>query len=179
MKKTLSAVMLFVLGALVMVVFQQVGQTAPALTALDYVEIEQLYARYAFGNDTDAGNGDMWAQVFTEDGVFDVTNPTGDTLPLRGYEELKAFAESRDENNPLKTPVHYTTNILIEPTAEGARGAAYFLLPSDAEEDGQRPAIIAKGVYHDQLVKTPEGWRIKNRTFTWGGFGDDLLQALE
>ena len=120
MKKKLMAVMLFVLGALAMVVFRQVGQTAPALTALDYEEIRQLYARYAVAADSGSGDGEMFARVFTEDGVFN---------DQRGYEELKAFSKrltkSRDENGIANTPTHYVTNILIEPTPEGAMGMAY------------------------------------------------------
>ena len=169
-------VMLFVLGALAMVVFQQIGQTAPALTALDYAEIEQLYTRYAFAVDTGADDGGMWAETFTEDGVFGEPDPSRPEYPLQGYEELKAFANT----NPALTPRHYTTNILIEPTPEGAMGSAYVIIVTDAEEeDGQRPAIRAKAVYHDQLVKTAEGWRFKKRTGAWGAFPDDLLQALD
>ena len=172
MKKKLMAVMMFVLGALVMVVFQQIGQTAPALTALDYAEIDQLYARYAFAADT--GEAEMLARVFTEDGVFDVTNALsgeplapGQWVPVQGYEQLKVSRRAAAAN-PLKTPRHYTTNILIEPTAEGAMGAAYTF-------DGSSERT---GTYDDQLVKTPEGWRFKKRTATFGTFSDELLQAL-
>ena len=179
MHKRFMAVTMFVLGALAMVVFQQVGQTAPALTALDYAEIDQLYARYAVAADTDIDDGDMYARVFTEDGVFDVTNPQNAEWPvggIGGHEQLKAFAKLQEsfrvENDIVNTPSHYLTNLLIEPTAEGAMGVAYHL--GFAVED-----TPDRAVYHDQLVKTPEGWRFKKRTVTWGGFGDDLLQALE
>ena len=176
MKKKLSAVMLFVLGALAMVVFQQVGQTAPALTALDYEEIRQLYARYAVAADTGADDGAMWADTFTEDGAFDVTNPTsGGSYPFEGYEQLKAYANRletlRAENGIDDTPTHYVTNLLLEPTAEGAIGVAYNV--------GWVLEDRGTGVYHDQLVKTLKGWRFKSRTFTNGTFSDELLQALE
>ena len=179
MKKKLSAVMLFVLGALAMVVFQQVGQTQPALTALDYAEIDQLYARYNVTWDAAlGGDGDMFARLFTEDGV---SGNTDFDSAFVGYEELKTNA-----NKTRLSPIHYTTSILIEPTTEGAMGMAYFLLVGADEEQplnertGQPyPKVTTKGVYHDQLVKTPEGWRFKERMITFGDFSDELLQELE
>ena len=166
MSKKLTAVIVVCVVALVMGVLQQVARTAPALTALDYAEIHQLYARYAVGVDTMANDGEMFARVFTEDGVFN---------SHRGYEQLKAFANAlkkrRAENGlDSTTPIHYLGNILLEPTAEGAMGVAYHL--------GMAGDTPDKGVYHDQLVKTPEGWRFKKRMFTPGAFGDELLQAL-
>ena len=69
-------------------------------------------------------------RTFTDDGVFDVTNAhNGDFTPVQGYEELKASRRAADAN-PVKTPRHYTTNFLIEPTAEGAMGAVYAFDPS-------------------------------------------------
>ena len=162
MHKRFMGVVLFVLGVLATVVFQQVGQTAPALTALDYAEIDQLYARYAVT--FDIGNNDLFRQTFTEDGVFVTTNPdSGDPVPIEVW-----AAEPPEEPNAVRTPLHYTTNILIKPTAEGATGVAYLR--------GGRTGRT--GVYYDQLVKTPEGWRFKKRTFTWERFGDELLQAF-
>src|SRR5262249_23854942 len=43
---------------------------AGTLTASDYLEIQQLVSHYPFGLDTGAGQGDLWADVFTRDGVF-------------------------------------------------------------------------------------------------------------
>src|SRR5439155_2473619 len=53
-------------------------QTVPAqqkpnvstLTAGDYVEIQQLVARYAYAVDTHADNGYAYADLFAPDGVF-------------------------------------------------------------------------------------------------------------
>ena len=99
---------------------------------------------------------------------LDVTNsPNEDFTPVQGYEALKASRREAGAN-PLKTPRHYTTNILIEPTAEGAMGAVYVFDPSSGRT----------GIYDDQLVKTPEGWRFEKRAATFGTFSDELLQTL-
>ena len=175
MKKTLSAVMLFVLGAVAMVVSQQVGQTPPALTALDYAEIQQLYTRYNFATDSKADDGEMWVRTFTEDGVFDGTNPVSAyPYPVEGHEELKAYTTRNlapGDTSP-RFPAHFTTNILIEPRTEGAMGAAHIVWMG---EDG----VLGRGSYHDELVKTLEGWRFKQRLNTIGAFTDELIQALE
>ena len=159
-------------AALVMVASQLVARTAPVLTALDYAEIQQLYSRYAFGHDTTADDGGMYARTFTEDGVFDFTNPTSDEwVPVEGHEQLKMFAKGFGAG--LDAPYHHAMNILIEPTAEGVMGAAYVITVGKAED-----GIRVKGTFHDELVRTPDGWRFKKRTFTYGGIGDELLQAL-
>ena len=178
MSKRLVGVAGICLGVFVSLMWQQVGQTAPALTALDYEEIRQLYARYNVTWDAALGDdGDMWARTFTEDGVMGSTN-SGEP-PKVGYEELKAHA-----NKTRRNPVHYTTSVLIEPTAEGAMGMTYLLLVLDDADKplnqmGQLfPRVATKGVYHDQLVKTPEGWRFKKRMVTFGTFSEELRQAL-
>ena len=127
-KKTVGVVVIGVV-VLGMVVSQQIGRTAPALTALDYAEIQQLYARYAFAGDMPTDDGDMYARTYTNDGVF-----SSPAVRYEGYEELKAAVEALD----IHTPRHYTTNILIEPTAEGAMGAAYLLIVADAEDDSRQ-----------------------------------------
>ena len=55
-----------------------------SLTALDYAEIQQLYSRYAIG--VDSGNADMFANVFTADGTFEL--PGGKTIQGRKNVEL-------------------------------------------------------------------------------------------
>ena len=44
--------------------------TGGTLTAADYVEIQQLVARYAYAVDTHADNGYAYADLFAPDGVF-------------------------------------------------------------------------------------------------------------
>ena len=173
MNKKAVGIAVMSLVALAPFVWQQVGQTAPALTALDYAEINQLYARNAFSADWDHDDGDMWASTFTEDGVLDITNPRPGWVTVQGHEALKTWWGS--DNAIHKTPRHFTTNILTEPTPEGAMGTASAIIVGGAE-DGQRPFIRAKWSYHDQLVKTPDGWRFKKRMLTRGKFSDELLQ---
>ena len=44
--------------------------TVSPLTPLDYIEIRQLVARYAYAVDTGADNGYVYASLFAPDGAF-------------------------------------------------------------------------------------------------------------
>src|SRR5215471_6093140 len=89
---------------------------AAALTPLDYVEIQQLVARYPFAVDTGGNNGYDYADLFTSDGEF--TRPYS-----KGREQLAALPRA-GTLGPANT-VHYITNHVIEPTADGAIGREY------------------------------------------------------
>ena len=54
---------------------------------------------------------------------------------------------------------HITTDIVITPTAEGAKGACYLLLFNAKTA----PATLTEAaIYDDTIVKTPAGWRFTN-----------------
>jgi hypothetical protein len=57
---------------------------------------------------------------------------------------------------------HFLTNVVIEPTAEGASGKQY-LAVIDIGENGKPSSIFLGGRYEDTYVKTPQGWRFKTR----------------
>ena len=125
------------------------------LTPQDYAEIRELYSRFAWGIDTGADNGMAYARTFTPDGEFRYGNNT-----FVGREKLAELIRSSTWGDGA--PHHFTTNILIEPSPEGARGRAYVLMIGSSEEPNQ-PPTIGTGTYEDILVKTSEGWRIKQR----------------
>src|SRR5215467_3406989 len=87
------------------------------LTAMDYLEIQQLVARYPYALDTHADNGYMYADLFAPDGTF------GNT---KGREALAAVARNNqpEKSGPAATR-HFLTNVIITPTAEGAIGRQY------------------------------------------------------
>lgn len=124
------------------------------LTAADYIEIQQLVARYGYAVDTHADNGYAYADLFTPDGVFGKT---------RGREALAELARAtqKERAGPSFTR-HYLTNAIIYPTPEGARGSQY-LMALDVSEGGKPSSIVHGGRYEDEYVKTPAGWRFKSR----------------
>jgi hypothetical protein len=118
------------------------------LTAQDYAEIQQLYARY--NHAIDAGDAEAYAATFTEDGVFNTNN---------GREALLTFVRNYAKNGGTNRR-HWNTNLLIMPTPQGANGSVYLFL---LDVTTRPPSIGATIKYEDELVKTPQGWRFKKR----------------
>jgi hypothetical protein len=125
------------------------------LTAEDYIEIQQLVARYPYALDQNADQGLSYANLFTTDAVF--RQPR-----TEGRQNLATMA-SRAPHGPRYTR-HFLANHVIEATPEGATGKQY-LVAVDIGEMGQPSSIYLGGHYDDVYAKTPEGWRFKTRTF--------------
>ena len=133
----------FVAGLVVGLVFAgavYAQQSKTKLTADDYAEIQQLYARYAWSVDTHDKNGATYATMFVPDGEFFLNGER----QAAGSQKLAEMMAGKPGS-----PSHVTTNIMIQPTPDGARGFAYL--------------GVSGGTYEDVLVKTREGWRFKQR----------------
>jgi hypothetical protein len=92
------------------------SKPAPALTAMDYVQIRQLVSHYAYALDTGGNNGYDFADLFTADGEFIDPN-------AKGREQLAACGR-----NPIMGPlnvIHYAMGLVLEATPEGAIGRQY------------------------------------------------------
>jgi hypothetical protein len=119
-----------------------------ALTAQDFVEIQQLYAKYNWT--LDAGDAEGYASTFTADGVFNNNV---------GHDAIVKFAETFHAGLGAHVR-HWNTNLMILPTPEGAHGQVYLVLVDFAN----KPAtIVTSASYSDDLVKTAQGWRFKKR----------------
>jgi hypothetical protein len=118
-----------------------------ALTAMDYIEIHQLYARYALA--LDLGDGAARATTFTTGGYY-ANLPSGHR-PV--YVDQLVERTNANGNSGER---HLVNNIIITPTEEGADGFAHLTMIS---RDGKAHT----GFYNDKLVRTPEGWRFVGR----------------
>jgi hypothetical protein len=123
---------------------------AAELTTQDYVEIQQLYARY--NHAIDSGDAEGWAATFTPDGVFNQRFSGRDGL----LEFMKQWKEKMNGANRR----HWNSNLLITPAADGASGKVMLML---LDAGTKPPSIIMTGQYTDALVKTANGWRFKSR----------------
>jgi hypothetical protein len=135
------------------------------LTALDYIEIQQLVAKYARAIDTCSNNGYDYADLFTPDGAFIPSFEGKPLAPIQGREKLAAV--SGGGSNGCKNVGwivqgvrHLYVNHIITPTAEGATGTVDMLMIGLG---GDPNKIEYDGYYEDTYVKTAKGWRFKQR----------------
>jgi hypothetical protein len=145
------------------------AQKPMKLTAEDYIEIQQLSAKYSFAIDTCTNNGLDYANLYTEDGEFGVSQEWGKPpgrIFAKGREALaKAAGGSPTGCVDPKTTLgygitHMIMDHVITPTATGAVGRCKLL----AVGVGNNPLNIEQqGGYEDIYVKTKEGWRFKQR----------------
>jgi hypothetical protein len=146
------------------------AQTPPAksgarpmqLTALDYIEIEQLTRKYAWAIDTCSNDGFDYADLYTPDGTF-IDGQTG--RRWHGREELAEAAGGNGRGCPFpKMPLtHLILNLVIEPTADGATGKSYLIYPGRNGQYADEKHHGHDGGYQDIFVKTAGGWRFKER----------------
>jgi 3-phenylpropionate/cinnamic acid dioxygenase small subunit len=124
-----------------------------SLSMEDRAELHDLYARYCFT--FDRGEADAWADTFTPDGRFLLPKPP----EIVGTDELRAFAENREQEKPGMK--HLMNNILVEDTPDGASGEAYFLVFRIGPDELFRLRVF--GHYEDTFVKEDGAWKIATR----------------
>jgi hypothetical protein len=136
----------------------------------DRLEIQELLIRYSHGVDTHDWDG--WESVFTEDAVIDYTEMGG---PRGSVKETRAFLES---TMPMfSSTQHMLGNTVLEIDGDQARARTICHNPMVLDRDGQ-PHIFVCGLwYRDLLVRTPDGWRIKDR-YEERSFIDNLPPGL-
>ena len=127
------------------------------MSAADHVAIKQLYLLNNVALDSVAEGGRRFAGTFTADGVL-----INGTTRAAGAEALASVAAAHTPG--LR---RWISNIWAEPSKGGATGRAYgFRLALKGEPGAAENQLREMVVYEDQLVKTAQGWRIKERRVT-------------
>jgi hypothetical protein len=129
-----------------------------ALQAMaDRLEIEDVLTRYAWAIDSREFDG--LDDVFTPDAFVDYTSAGG----IKGkYPEVKAWLASVLPHFPAYQ--HLVTNKDIRVDGDRATSRSGFYNPmGQSAEDGGMTFFFVGGEYHDELVRTPNGWRIEER----------------
>ncbi len=132
------------------IMFAGVCAAAGGLSAQDYYEIQQLYARYNIA--IDGGDAEGWAATFTPDGVFNT---------FVGHDALVGFVKTWREKLNGGTRKHWNNNLLLTGNSKEASGSVYLIL---VDFSTKPPSIVATASYTDRLVKTKDGWRFTKRT---------------
>jgi hypothetical protein len=142
------------------------AQKPTKLTALDYIEIQQLVAKYARAIDTCSNNGYDYADLYTADGIF-LPMVNGKSITgIQGREKLAEVSGGGSKGCKnvgwIKQGVHHIyVNHIITPTPEGATGTVDMMMIGLG---GDPNKIESDGYYEDTYVKTAQGWRFKQRT---------------
>ncbi len=144
------------MAAFVTVGAQQTGIAGASLTALDYIEIQNLVAKYPYALDTGADNGYMYADLFAPDGVFG---------RAQGREAIAAVARGHFKEQGPNYARHFQANAIIEPTPGGGATGKQYIANIYFGENGKPTVVGTGGHYEDVYVKTPNGWRFKSRKY--------------
>jgi 3-phenylpropionate/cinnamic acid dioxygenase small subunit len=115
----------------------------------DRLALHELAALY--GDTIDNRDWDGLGRVFTDDMVY--ANPTMPGRDLVGLPLLKTFMSRA--RHPL---THLISNVRVDEEEDGPVVHSRVLLLRD---DGTAQA----GEYHDRVVRTDDGWRIRHRTY--------------
>jgi uncharacterized protein (TIGR02246 family) len=129
---------------------------------VDRARIRELTARY--NRCFDDGDPEGFAATFTEDGAMEIDGgPT-----TRGREALAEMVR--------RTPygiVHVTVDAIVEVDGDRAVQDVTLLVvnrPSaDTPPEKRRSRLQRTGRYHDELVRTPDGWRFQHRIASLDG----------
>jgi hypothetical protein len=130
----------------------------------DILAIQQQIAglSYTF----DSGDAEGFAKIFTIDGLWEYY-PTGATQPalrLEGNDALRDYCLNRVSERSKSGIIsyHHQSGIFFdELTTDSAKVRTMLIITTHAP--GKNPQIFMTGTYEDLWVKTPDGWRIKNR----------------
>lgn len=143
------------------------AQTAATLTALDYVQIQQLVNRLNFALDYCGNGGRAFADLFVDGGRYIIDRGDNQPIVRDTRDALIALAggpscESR-RTPPSSYILHLAESLVIEATADGARGTSYAFYPSNAGKYLNAETAGQLGLYHDEFVRTAAGWRMRTR----------------
>ena len=122
--------------------------------SLEFVEIQQLLARYSRSLDT--RDWELYRSVFTEDAFIDYAASGGTTGQRDQVVEwlistLGTFTWSG---------MHYITNVEADVTGDSAQVRAAVFNPM--QFPGMTGLTYFGGYYHHDMVRTPDGWRSRN-----------------
>lgn len=127
--------------------------------------LELLDLEGAYGRTYDAKEGQAWAALFVEDGVYQGRRLDG--MPaqnfIRGRESLARFCAGE----PL-SGIHMMHAPQITLHGDEAMGRIHFQFQaSGVDEHGRLQSRAVTGYYDVAYARTVEGWRIKRRVTTY------------
>ena len=130
------------------------------LSAEDYLEIMQMQHQYA--RDVDPGSVRNGAWKFSEDARA-VIGPSAPLTKPADFENFFGTFVAPDGQAKRGGARHFNTTPVIIGLPDGTARGSVMMLSVAIKEEGGKPTLEGMGTYEDIYVKTPEGWRIKER----------------
>ena len=123
----------------------------------DRIEIHDVLVRYTAA--IDQKNWALLDRCFTADAHLDYTSAGG----IAGdYPKVRAWLEKALA--PFPVTAHYVTNSQVELQGDEARARTAVLNPMQYRNpDGSMHHFTVGAYYNDRLVRTGDGWRIRER----------------
>lgn len=123
----------------------------------DRIEIQDVLTEYCYA--VDSRNWDAYRGAFTTDAVIDDTKTGG---IKSGVEDHIAYMKKALSKILLSQ--HAISTILIKVTGDKATACTHCSCPMKVRLDKGGEQIFFQGLwYYDMLIRTPEGWKIKER----------------
>ena len=120
----------------------------------DFVEIQQLLARYSRSLDT--RDWELYRSVFTADAFIDYSASGG----MTGQRDEVAEWLRKTLGTFEWSGMHYITNVEANVTGDSAQVRAAVFNPM--QFPGMTGLTYFGGYYHHDMVRTPDGWRSRN-----------------
>jgi len=143
------------------------SQPEATLSAMDYIEIQQLVNRLNFALDYCTNGGQDFAELFVDGGRFVIDTGNGMPSVRDTREALIKLASGPDcearRTAPSSYILHLAESLVITPAADGATGMSYAIYPSSKGNYFSPDVAGQLGIYHDEYVHTAQGWRFKSR----------------
>ena len=154
--------------ALLLLQYQPVQAKDPVgLTAMDYIQIQQLVNKLSFALDYCTNGGRDFADLFIKGGQFIIDEGNGKPRVFSSREQLMTVAGGPDckanQTPPRSYVLHLSEGLVIEASRDGAHGKSYAIYPANKGHYLKEDVAGQVGLYHDEYVKTPEGWRFRLR----------------
>jgi len=133
------------------------------LPADDYLEIQNLYARY--NHASDFGDADGFAGCFAEAGVLRI--PTVG-VEIHGRATIHAYKAQEAAGRTGRYRRHWNGSLWLTRNPDGsARGRCYFLAYNG--NPGSLPELADCGVYDDRIVREGGRWLFAERRLELDG----------
>jgi hypothetical protein len=127
--------------------------------AEDQLEIIRLLNTY--GPLVDSAEGEPAAKLWITDGTYNVGTPGGGSRALKAPADLEALYENDGHLGLVNTGCsHLTATPRITVNGDSAEAVAYSYV---VLREGERWYLWRAAVNHWTLVRTADGWRIKER----------------